>query len=207
MRRIHRHRLGEVAQWVECSFTADDRPSSERVVIVNERLARALWPDRDPLDRVLRASGLDYRVVGVVDDVRYFALDRDTGQEMYMLLGQTGDYETVDLVVRSAVPPAGVIPGVRAALKRADSGLPAVELEPMEQLVERSVFQGSTTLVHVRLAHGPSLQVLVANGGREDPPKDGSAVTVVVPPGALRLLAKPAESIAAGDPEPAAAAV
>ena len=103
-------------------------------------MARALWPDEDPLGRVLRASGRDYRVVGVVNDVRYFALERDTGQEMYMLLRQTGDYQTVDLVVRSAVPPASLIPGIRAALKRADPGLPAVEFRTMEQLVDRSVF-------------------------------------------------------------------
>ena len=95
---------------------------------------------RIPLGRVLRASGRDYRVVGVVNDVRYFALERDTGQEMYMLLRQTGDYQTVDLVVRSAVPPASLIPGIRAALKRADPGLPAVEFRTMEQLVDRSVF-------------------------------------------------------------------
>ena len=121
-------------------FTSDDHPSSERVVVINEALARELWPAADPLGRVLRASGRDYRVVGVVNDVRYFALERDTGQEMYMLLRQTGDYQTVDLVVRSAVPPASLIPGIRAALKRADPGLPAVEFRTMEQLVARSVF-------------------------------------------------------------------
>jgi putative ABC transport system permease protein len=121
-------------------FSSDDHPSSERVVVINEALARALWPAQDPLGRVLRASGRDYRVVGVVNDVRYFALERDTGQEMYMLLRQTGDYQTVDLVVRSAVPPASLIPGIRAALKRADPGLPAVEFRTMEQLVDRSVF-------------------------------------------------------------------
>jgi predicted permease len=121
-------------------FTSDDHPSSERVVVINEALARELWPDQVPLGRVLRASGRDYRVVGVVNDVRYFALERDTGQEMYMLLRQTGDYQTVDLVVRSAIPPAILIPGIRAALKRADPGLPAVEFRTMEQLVERSLF-------------------------------------------------------------------
>ncbi len=121
-------------------FTLDDYSSSERVVVINEALARALWPDADPLGRVLRASGRDYRVVGVVNDVRYFALERDTGQEMYMLLNQTGDYQTVDLVVRSGVPPASLIPGIRAALKRADPSLPAVEFQTMEQLVNRSVF-------------------------------------------------------------------
>jgi hypothetical protein len=71
---------------------------------------------------VLRASGWDYRVIGIVTDVRYFALGRHTGQEMYMLLRQTGDYQTVDLVVRSMVPPASLTPGIRAALK---IGLPA----------------------------------------------------------------------------------
>jgi predicted permease len=121
-------------------FTSGDRASSERVIIVNEGLARTLWPNQDPLGRVLRASGRDYRVIGVINDVRYFALDRDTGQEMYMHLGQTGDYQTVDLVVRSAIAPASLIPGIRAALKRADPGLPAVEFRTMEQLVDRSVF-------------------------------------------------------------------
>lgn len=121
------------------SFSPEDHSSSERVAIVNERLARALWPNADPLGRLLRTSGRDYRVVGVVNDVRYFALERDTGQEMYLLL-KTGDYQTVDLVVRSAVPPASLIPGLRAALTRADPALPAVDFRTMEELVDRSVF-------------------------------------------------------------------
>jgi predicted permease len=131
-------------------FTSADRGPTERVVIINEALGRALWPNEDPLGHVLRTSGRDYRVVGVVNDVRYFALERDTGQEMYMLL-QTGDYQTVDLVVRSAVPSATLIPGIRAALKRADPALPAVDFRTMEQLVDRSVF---TRRVIVQLLAG-----------------------------------------------------
>jgi len=141
-------------------FTSDDHPSSERVVVINEALARALWPDEDSLGRILRASGRDYRVVGVVNDVRYFALERDTGQEMYMLLSQTGDYQTVDLVVRSAVPPARLIPGIRAALKRADPALPAVEFRTMEQLVDRSVL--TRRLIVLLLAGFASFGLILA---------------------------------------------
>jgi predicted permease len=140
-----------IAMKAGSAFTSDDQSSPERVVAINEALARALWPDADPLGRVLRASGRDYRVVGVVNDVRYFALERDTGQEMYMLLTQTGDYQTVDLVVRSAVPPASLVPGIRAALTRADPALPAADFRTMEQLVERSVF---TRRVMVQLLAG-----------------------------------------------------
>jgi putative ABC transport system permease protein len=121
-------------------FTSDDRASSERVVVINEALARALWSGSDPLGRVLLASGRNYRVVGVVNDVRYFDLERDAAQEIYMPLRQTGDYQTVDLVVRSAVPAAGLIPAIRLALKRADPTLPAVEFRTMDQLLDRSVF-------------------------------------------------------------------
>ena len=64
-------------------FTSGDHASSERVVIINEALARAVWADADPLGRVLRTSNRDYRVVGVVNDVRYFArFEQDTGPEM-----------------------------------------------------------------------------------------------------------------------------
>ena len=94
---------------------------------------------RIPSAGVLLTEGQNYRVVGVVYYVRYFDLERDTSQEMYMLLRQTGNYQTVDLVVRSAVPTAGLIPAIRLALKRADSTLPGVEFRTMDQLLDRSV--------------------------------------------------------------------
>lgn len=127
-------------------FSAEDHASSERVAVINESLARVLWREEDPLGRVLRTSGRNYRVVGVVNDVHYFALERDTGQEMYLLLRQTGDYQTVDLVVRSSIPPASLIPHLRAAVKRADPALPAVDFRTMEQLVDRSVFTRRVTV-------------------------------------------------------------
>ena len=125
-----------------------------------------------------------------------------TGAERTVLVGQSPVLASV---------PTGMERGDARAVVRPES----VHLEPAGEsgpgrvpgLVERSVFQGSTTLVHVRLAHGPSLQVLVANGGREDPPKDGSAVTVVVPPGAMRLLVRATRPTAVEDVETEAAAV
>ena len=71
-------------------------------------------------------------------------------------------------------------------------------------LVERTVFQGSTTLVHVRLVHGPSMQVLVTHAHGVEAPKEGSPGTVVLPPGALRVLTRSAP--AASQEEPVAKA-
>ena len=117
------------------AFTASD----DSVIIVNEHLAKKLWPNEDPIGRYVRTSGVVRRVVGVVGDVRYFGLDRGTDLEMYMPL-RTGDYQSVDLVVRSAMPPAAIASGIRAALHRVDPTLPAAEFRTMQQLVDRSVF-------------------------------------------------------------------
>ncbi|HUG09551.1 MAG TPA: ABC transporter permease [Opitutaceae bacterium] len=113
--------------------------NSEPVIIVNERLARVLWPGVDAIGRVIRTSGKDRRVIGVVGDVRYFGLDREADMEMYMPI-RTGDYQSVDLVVRASLPPAALTGGIRAALRRVDPTLPVAEFRSMEQLVDRSVF-------------------------------------------------------------------
>ena len=122
------------------NFTSADNASSEPVIIVNEALASVLWPDEDPLGRIIVTSGTERRVVGVVGGVRYFALERDAGLEMYMPIRQTGDSHVVDLVVRGTLPPASLTPGIRTALRRADPNLPATEFRLMRQLVDHSVF-------------------------------------------------------------------
>ena len=121
------------------AFSTGDDASSEPVIIINQRLAKALWPGQDPLGRYLRTSGQNRRVVGVVGEVRYFGLDRDADIEMYMPI-RTGDYQSVDLVVRGAQPPSTLTAGIRAALRRVDPNLPIAEFRTMEQLVDRSVF-------------------------------------------------------------------
>jgi predicted permease len=122
-------------------FTDDDAPGSEPVVIVNETLARAMWPGEDPLGRVMLAGGTERRVVGVVGGVRYFSLDRDVEGEMYMPVGHPGGFNSVDLVVRGSIPPAALVVGVRAALRRADPLLPVGSFRTMTELVDHSVFE------------------------------------------------------------------
>jgi putative ABC transport system permease protein len=121
------------------SFTAADGATSEPVIIVNEALAKLLWPGEDPIGRSMTTSNVSRRVVGVVGNVRYFGLDRAPDIEMYLPLRQ-GDFQTVDIVVRSALPSAELVKSVRAALRRADPTLPIPAFHTMAELVDRSVF-------------------------------------------------------------------
>ncbi len=82
-------------------FAESDTLSSKRVIIVNQTLARRLWPGQNPIGQFLLFKP-EEEVIGVVADVRHIALEQTSGNEMYLPIRQTNDYASVDLVVRTA---------------------------------------------------------------------------------------------------------
>lgn len=121
-------------------FTAADSDASEPVMIINDALAAEIWPGEDPLGRQMHVSGKLYRIVGLVRPVTYFAVERESGGEMYLPMKQAGDYAVVDLVMRTAMPSSMLTGNVRAALKRADPNMPLTDIRTMAQLIDRSLF-------------------------------------------------------------------
>jgi predicted permease len=117
-----------------------DTPSSEPVIVINQTMARTLWPGEDPLGKVvLNACSPERRVVGVVGDVRHLALEQTSGNEMYLPMRQCGDQPSADLVIRSMLPEGQTATAVRAALKPLAPNLAANELRTLQQLVDKSV--------------------------------------------------------------------
>jgi len=119
-------------------LTARDRASSERVVVVNETMARTLWPGQNPLGQMITTDG-GRTVIGVVADVRHTALETAGGLEMYLPMRQTGDFAAMQLVVRTALPPDSLAAGLRHALKPVDPNLPVREFQTFQDLVDKAV--------------------------------------------------------------------
>ncbi|HEY8458798.1 MAG TPA: ABC transporter permease, partial [Blastocatellia bacterium] len=119
-------------------FSAADNPSSPRVIIINETLARVLWPGEDPLGKIMLVDG-ERQVIGVVRDVRHLALEKEAGREMYLPIRQTNDYSSVTLVARGTSSLAAMASGVREALRPIDPNLPANDFRPIQDLVDKSV--------------------------------------------------------------------
>jgi predicted permease len=120
-------------------LSPQDTPASDPVIVINETMARRLWPGEDALGKFVVSGRNPRRVVGVVADVRHLALEEGSGLEMYIPLRQTGDFSSVDLVVRTALPPAALASGVRAALQPLDPTLPANEFRTLQQMVDKAV--------------------------------------------------------------------
>jgi predicted permease len=121
-------------------FSEQDTPSREPVVILNETLARTLWPGQDAVGKVLaHGGGVRRRVVGVAGDVRHKTLEEGFTGEMYLPIRQTNDYSTVDLVVRTDLPPERLASSVRSALQPIAPDLPRNEWRTLQQLVDKAV--------------------------------------------------------------------
>jgi predicted permease len=118
--------------------TGRDTPSSEQVIMVNETMARRLWPGQNAVGQIVRTDK-ERRVVGVVGDVRHLALEQGAGLEMYIPIRQIDDFSSVDLVVRSSLPLAELAPAVRAALKPIEPNLPGNDFRTLQQLVDKAV--------------------------------------------------------------------
>ncbi|HUE88238.1 MAG TPA: FtsX-like permease family protein, partial [Vicinamibacterales bacterium] len=117
-----------------------DTRSSEPVMMINETMARTVWPGHDPIGKiVLNACAPERRVIGVVGDVRHLALEQTSGNEMYIPMRQCGDRPTHDLVVRSTLAAAPLASAVREALKPLAPNVAANEFRSLQQLVDTSV--------------------------------------------------------------------
>src|SRR6202035_2742603 len=148
------------------TFTAADRRDARPVIVVSEAMARKFWPGQDPLGRRIMVSGSGpsgwSTVVGVVGDVRHDGLTADVKQTWYLPRTQfdlsTGfPISGMTLVVKTAGDPAGIAPGVRAALRAADPQLPFSDVRTLEDVVAGALAKQRFTLFFLVLCSALAL--------------------------------------------------
>ncbi|HTI38168.1 MAG TPA: ABC transporter permease [Vicinamibacterales bacterium] len=117
-----------------------DTPTSEPVIVINETMARTMWPGQDPIGKVvLNACAPERTVIGVVGDVRHLALEQRSGNEMYIPLRQCDDLSSTDLVVRSSTGTEALVTALRQTLAPIAPDLAGNTVRTIQELVDRSV--------------------------------------------------------------------
>ncbi len=118
-----------------------DRDGAPLVVVVNEALARELWPGVDPIGRrLLFQRNVFASVVGVSRDIRQEALDVAPRPEFYISSLQAGFYPG-ELAIRTKVDPASVAGAVRQAVWAVDPEQPVTDVLTMDQILDQEVSQ------------------------------------------------------------------
>lgn len=118
------------------SFTDADGPSSPRVAIVNERMARRLFPGEDPIGRRIRfgsASAPWVTIVGVAGDVRHSGLEEEPAPELYIWYLQTPPVNPF-LVLRASGDAGALSAAVRSTVQAVDRNIAVYDIRTMAQV-------------------------------------------------------------------------
>ena len=118
-------------------FTWDDGPKSQRVIIINQTVARKLWPGQDAVGKIAVADG-DALVIGVIDDVQTDTVEGDPGWQMYLPLAQESN-EGAQLVIRTKLAPETLASAVMSTLRSMNPSQPATEFRPLQRIVDHAV--------------------------------------------------------------------
>jgi len=140
------------------TFTAADGTSGPKVVIINEAMARRLWPGDDPVGRRFRLGGPDnpwFSVVGVAGDMRRQSLEQEALPQMFEPLAQNPS-RLVVLLVRTSTDPRQMMATVQGAVRQVAKEAPIYGVATLEDrmgvLSAQRRFQTSLLLAFAGIA-------------------------------------------------------
>jgi predicted permease len=124
------------------TFTEHDTAASARVVLVNETLARTLWPNENPVGQRITMKDwgppLTGEIIGVVGDVKGNGLDATVGPMLYWPYTQFGQiFNTI--VVRTDGDPLRFSAAVKDRIWSVDKDQPVSRVQSMDQVLSDSV--------------------------------------------------------------------
>lgn len=121
-------------------FTTSDNATSTKVAVVNETLARQMWPGDEVIGKRFQYGGSLWTVVGIARNGRYRSLAEDRPVSSIFLPAAQGDVGAdVSLVVRSNLTPAAAIEAIRKVAKSIEPNLPIYRVSSLEENVANTV--------------------------------------------------------------------
>ncbi len=119
-------------------FAPSDRVMEEKIIIVDRRFVERYLPDGEPLGKTVTHWGTAKRIVGVVGEVKLFALDdRDEQPVVYEPIHQKCS-RGMTVLLRTTQDPMRLAPAVRQVVWAIDPGQPILRTQTMNQILEDS---------------------------------------------------------------------
>lgn len=125
-------------------ITEQDTADSARVALINNTMARQLWPNQDPLGKRIKFPGSEKNpqpwrtIVGVIKDVSQYALDKKPPMQIYVPHAQfpTG---FSSIVVKTENEPTAMTAAVRREIQAVDKDQAVFNVTTLEQLMGDSI--------------------------------------------------------------------
>ena len=132
-------------------FERSDGPGSRPATVVSKMLADRLYPDEDPLERIMVlpwGDGIPLTIVGVADDVRDFGPAVEHRPAFYLSFRQLPSALTsLRLAVRTAAEPTALVPSIRTAVRQVEKDAPLFRVGAMRGWLSESTARSRFTVM------------------------------------------------------------
>jgi putative ABC transport system permease protein len=133
-------------------FTERDIKDSPRVAVINETMAKKIFPDEDPIGKRITFDNRQkenpewFEIVGIVGDVKQYGLDQVTTMQTYEpYIQQTFPYMT--LVVRTTGDPTNLSAAIRSEVLKLDKEQPTTNFKTLDEFFSISIAQQRFSVV------------------------------------------------------------
>jgi len=127
------------------NFTADEINQNLPVIVINQKLAKKLWPDQDAIGKHIwsvparaEKDPVQLTVIGVARDTRQMSLESATRPEITRPMQ---DYTYLTLAVRSASDPTLLTAAIKRQIWTLDKDLPVFDVLTMQDVLDDNLGQ------------------------------------------------------------------
>jgi predicted permease len=131
------------------AFTADDTATSPKVVVINQRLAAARFPNQNPIGKrvslgvyagygdILSSGPIE--IVGVCADTLYRDLHEAPPPQLFVPYVQQTQVRRLTYQIRTQTTPEAIVPALRRVVHAADPALPLVNVRTQDDQIESAL--------------------------------------------------------------------
>jgi putative ABC transport system permease protein len=131
-------------------FTEEDSEGEQPVVLVNETMARNLWPGQDAIGKRIKMPGSDSQpwrtVVGIVADIKQYTLDHAPTPQLYLPYRQY-PWNYMSLTMRTELPASSLATTIREQAKTIDADAAISQPIALEEILSESIAERKFTVV------------------------------------------------------------
>ncbi|HVU46148.1 MAG TPA: ABC transporter permease [Terracidiphilus sp.] len=126
-------------------FDAGATPTSPKVAVVNESLAKMFYPNLNPIGRTFETGGhhpYTVQIVGVCGDARYYRVRKSVEPTFYTPYWQQDDgMHEATFAIATPLDGQALLPSLRDAMRQVDPNLPILDVRTQDEQIAANLRQ------------------------------------------------------------------
>jgi predicted permease len=118
-------------------FNSGDTPTSPKVAVINQSLAREYFPHSNPIGTTFNKE--HFQIVGICGDAKFRDLRTDPPPTFYFPYRQGEDAGHMTFEIRTKGKPASVVSAIREVVQSVDKDLPLVDVRTQVEQIDETM--------------------------------------------------------------------